>query len=197
MNYLNNFLSSNVLSGWMILLFLIILFLFMGFIVISIIANWMLFKKAGKQGWEAIIPFYNSYVLLEIVGLHWWWIFLIFAPNIINFINDDLSFVANLASLIACFNCYYNLAKKFKKDTTVSVLAGIFNFIFLFIFAFSKNEKYYKNEKVSPNGIFGGDYKKATKIYDNEQVLLKHCKKCGCIVEDNYKFCAVCGEKIE
>lgn len=207
MYYLRKFLSYDILHGGLALLFLLILFIFMAFIVISVIANWVLFKKAGKGGWEAIIPFYNNYVLVEIAGLNWWWILLIFAPNIVSFIDDDLALMGSLVSLIASFNCYYNIAKKFKKDTTTSVLAGIFSFIFLLIFAFSKNEKYYKIVKVSPNGVFGGDSKEITKDTakentstannDTEHFQLKYCKKCGCKVEDNYKFCSMCGEKIE
>lgn len=40
--------------------------------VIYTIALWKLFKKAGKNGWEAIIPFYNTYTLTEVAGLNWW-----------------------------------------------------------------------------------------------------------------------------
>lgn len=41
---------------------------------------WKVFEKAGRQGWEAIVPIYNLYVLTVIVGKPWWWIILLFVP---------------------------------------------------------------------------------------------------------------------
>lgn len=38
---------------------------------------WVIFTKAGKPGWAAIIPIYNIIVLLEIVGKPLWWIILV------------------------------------------------------------------------------------------------------------------------
>ena len=29
----------------------------------TLVAEWMIFKKMGRQGWEGIVPFYNTYVL--------------------------------------------------------------------------------------------------------------------------------------
>lgn len=48
-----------------------ILLLVIALYAVYVIGLWKLFKKAGKQGWEAIIPFYNTYVLVEISGLNW------------------------------------------------------------------------------------------------------------------------------
>ncbi len=39
-----------------------------------------IFKKAGRQWWEAIIPIYNLYVLLLIVGKPVWWLVLLLIP---------------------------------------------------------------------------------------------------------------------
>jgi len=36
--------------------------------ILQIIATWLIYKKAGQPGWASIIPFYNFYVLLKIVG---------------------------------------------------------------------------------------------------------------------------------
>ena len=45
-----------------------------------LICMWTIFTKAGKPGWAAIIPIYNTIVLLEIVGKPWWWLFLMMIP---------------------------------------------------------------------------------------------------------------------
>lgn len=41
---------------------------------------WKIFEKAGRPGWEGIIPIYNLYVLMEIVGRPGWWFILFFIP---------------------------------------------------------------------------------------------------------------------
>ena len=33
--------------------------------ILILIADWQLFKKMGREGWEGIIPLYNNYVLCE------------------------------------------------------------------------------------------------------------------------------------
>lgn len=33
--------------------------------ILSLVAEWMIFKKMGRQGWEGIVPFYNTYVLCQ------------------------------------------------------------------------------------------------------------------------------------
>lgn len=48
--------------------------------IVSLIGMWKVYEKAGKPGWAAIIPFYNYYVLVEIVGRPVWWFFLLFIP---------------------------------------------------------------------------------------------------------------------
>lgn len=46
-------------------------------LVLYIASMWVVFTKAGKPGWAAIIPIYNIIVLLEIVGKPIWWIILV------------------------------------------------------------------------------------------------------------------------
>jgi hypothetical protein len=57
--------------------FLLIMLFFLLLIVASM---WVVFQKAGQPGWHSIIPIYNYYVLMEISGKPWWWMFLLFIP---------------------------------------------------------------------------------------------------------------------
>lgn len=42
--------------------------------ILTIIASWKIFKKAGEPGWKAIIPIYNLYIMYKIVGMAgWFW----------------------------------------------------------------------------------------------------------------------------
>ena len=35
-------------------------------VILLIVANYMLFKKAGEAGWKALIPLYNTYTMIRI-----------------------------------------------------------------------------------------------------------------------------------
>lgn len=41
-------------------------------IIVYTIATWKLFEKVGRPGWQALIPFYNMWILVEIADLEWW-----------------------------------------------------------------------------------------------------------------------------
>lgn len=51
---------------------LILLIFYVGVMV----GMWKLFEKAGQAGWKALIPFYNLFILLKIVGRPGWWLLL-------------------------------------------------------------------------------------------------------------------------
>ena len=77
--------------------------------------------KAGHAGWKAIIPIYNYYIILKIVGRPGWWLILYFIPivNIIIFIIVDL-----------------NLAKSFAKGTGFAVGLILLSIVFIPILGF-------------------------------------------------------------
>lgn len=54
-------------------------------LVILFVSLWRVYTKANRPGWAAIIPIYNIYVQLKIVGRPGWWLILYFIP-IVNFI---------------------------------------------------------------------------------------------------------------
>ena len=61
--------------------------------IVSIIGMWKMFTKAGEEGWKAIIPIYNAYILCKITGVSPWWI-------LITFIAGFLSIVPIIGSLV-------------------------------------------------------------------------------------------------
>lgn len=60
-------------------------------IVLTIAGMWKVFEKAGKPGWAAIIPFYNLYVLVQIVGKPAWWFVLCLLIIPMIFVAMDLA----------------------------------------------------------------------------------------------------------
>lgn len=95
--------------------------------ILAIVSLWIIFKKAGKPGWAAIVPIYNLVVLLQICDLPLWYIILYFIP----FVN-----------IYAIFKTYIALAHKFGKSTGFGVLMVFFSGICLPILAFDKNATY-------------------------------------------------------
>lgn len=49
-------------------------------LVVTLVSMWMIFEKAGRKGWESIIPIYNILILIKIIGKPWWWIILFLIP---------------------------------------------------------------------------------------------------------------------
>lgn len=48
--------------------------------VVCLVGMWKMFVKAGKPGWGAIIPFYNTYCLFEMSFGTGWLFLLLFVP---------------------------------------------------------------------------------------------------------------------
>ena len=48
--------------------------------VLVLAANWMIFQKMGRKGWEAIVPLYNGFVLFEELYGNGWKMLLLLIP---------------------------------------------------------------------------------------------------------------------
>lgn len=96
-----------------------LIYLVIGVIIIA--SLWKVFTKAGKPGWAAIIPIYNIYVLLQIVGRPWWWLLLMLIP----FVNFVIAIIV-----------YIDLAKSFGKGVGFGLGLLFLSFIFFPILGF-------------------------------------------------------------
>jgi hypothetical protein len=99
----------------------ILVVVYIAIIVFEIAALWQVFVKAGEAGWKAIIPIWNTLIILKIVGRHWWWIILFIIPivNIIVWIIVSLDW-----------------AKSYRKGVGFGVGLFFLNFIFVPILGF-------------------------------------------------------------
>ncbi len=91
--------------------------------ILLIVAYWKLNTKAGQPGWAAIVPFYNIYVMLKIVGRPGWWLILFFIP-LVNFVIAIILMV--------------DLAKAFGKGGGFAVLLIFLPYIGIPILAFGQ-----------------------------------------------------------
>ena len=81
-NTKGDYLSSNATAfmGIGMAVFGIVWLLTLALGILVLVAEWHVFKKAGRHGWAAIVPFYNMYVLSDIVWGNGWLFLLLFIP---------------------------------------------------------------------------------------------------------------------
>ena len=107
-------------------------FLVFIFSIISLAALWKLYKKGGKHGWAAIVPFYSDFVMCDMAYGNGW-IFLIWLIPVV--------------SIIFGFYTNYRFAKLYKGCGTGMALGCAFiPFIFLPILAWGEGHDYIGRE---------------------------------------------------
>ena len=92
--------------------------------IFSIVCMWKIFVKAGKPGWGAIIPFYNTYLLFDIAWGNGW-LFLLCLVPVVNFVVLIILLV--------------KLAQAFGKGIGFAVGLFFLSIIFLAILAFDSS----------------------------------------------------------
>ena len=152
MNFLLD--SLELLLGGSMILLLILGILVIASLVLYIVCLYKLFKKAGKKGWEAIIPYYNTWVLIEIAGLNWWYFLIAISGSVVSLIGlDNMSWITTIAGWAVNFFVFYNLAKKFHKNPIGIAVGGVLiPEIMVIVFALSNNFQLDNSVIVSPNG---------------------------------------------
>lgn len=125
--YNYNLDSSDAVLGGMLVGYLIT---FLVIYVLSVIAMWKIFTKAGKPGWASLIPIYNIVVMYQIVGLNPLLIILLFIP-----------FINGIAAIVLSIIQYIRLSKAFGKGAGFTFGLIFLSPIFLLILGFG-NDKY-------------------------------------------------------
>ncbi len=101
---------------------------------LAIVAMWKIFVKAGEEGWAAIVPFYNMYILFKIS-----WGNGLMALILLSAIIPILGWIACMVIMIMT---YIKLAKAFGKGGGFACGLIFLNTIFMCILAFDKNIHY-------------------------------------------------------
>ena len=91
------------------------------FYIVSVVALWKVFTKAGEPGWTAFIPIVNLYKMCKIADGNGWKFLLYLIPivNIVYYILVNIRF-----------------AKAYGKSTAFGVGLIFLNIIFVYILAF-------------------------------------------------------------
>ena len=96
--------------------------------IYMIVVMWKIFEKAGKPGWAALIPIYNTVVLFQICGLNPWLLLLALVPV-----------VGYIAIAIIAIISIFRLAKSFGKSVGFGFGMLFLSIIFYSILAFDSS----------------------------------------------------------
>ena len=188
---------------------------------LAIVALWKVFVKAGEEGWAAIIPFYNMYILYKITWGNGW-LFLLLFTAIIPVVGWIAVAVIHIITMV-------KLAKAFGKTGGFAVGLVLLNIVFMCIIAFSKDIEYlgvpdkdggfkagsaaaaagaagYQTNYQQTQDRFSNAYQQQSAQNSDyhyqrtetpaEEPKGGFCPQCGAAVEAGTKFCHSCGRKL-
>jgi hypothetical protein len=101
--------------------YFVVVFAVMGLMIASF---WKIFEKAGQPGWAAIVPIYNTIVILELVGRPVWWLLLFFIP---------------FAGIVFAFIVMIDLARSYGQGTGFGVGLVLLPIVFAPILGFGSS----------------------------------------------------------
>ena len=100
--------------------------------ILTIIANWVLFKKAGLQRWNSFLTIHYTVVLFKIAGISPWWV--------LGYLAAIIPVIGGLVVVGITIYAMINLAKAFGKGAGFTVGLILLNTIFIMILAFGSSE---------------------------------------------------------
>ena len=115
-------LASSSGSGVGALFFFVV---YAAIIILYIAGMWKVFEKAGQQGWLAIIPILNLYILIKIAGREGWWIILFLIPCV---------------NIVVALLVYMDVAKQFGKSAGYGIGLWLLGFIFFPMLGFGDDQ---------------------------------------------------------
>lgn len=180
-----------VLAVWLFALIILIL---------QVIGQWKAYKKAGKGGWESLIPVYNVVVQCQIVGLNPLWVALVIGGGMV------LNLIPILGQVAAAFLSVYfavilaiSTARSYGKDDAFGIGLLLLGPVFWMILGLSSAQYVGAKPMKDPvwdfvAGLFGK--KNTNDVNPNTSTNNKFCTQCGLKLEKDVKFCPSCGNKV-
>ncbi len=171
-------------------------FVIIAIAILLVVASCKIFVKMGRKWWEAIIPFYNAYVMAEMIFGNGLWFLCSFA----SFIPVVGYIVILLYTIISCLR----LSNSFKKGTGFGIGLIFLSPIFMLILAFgdAEYEPLAPFEISHPFDFNPAGYTDATYTDVNTSASSTEassekvfCTNCGTELQEGQDFCPNCGTK--
>ena len=173
--------ASGLMSGLMVF-YIFVWILSLAVSVVQIIGIWKMFKKAGKGGWEAIIPFYNVWTLFEISGYPGAYVLF----GLIPCAGPIILLVFEIMAAIS-------LSKKFNKSGGFAALLILVPVVGYCILGFG-NDEY--DESLGEHKNSGSTTTVTVEEKETKSTDGKFCGNCGTKVAKNAKHCSNCGKEL-
>lgn len=117
---------------------------FVFFLIVQVVhfaGTWKLYKKAGREAWEAAVPVYNAVVLMKIINRPWWWTILLFIP-IVNLIMFPVIWVETIRS--------------FGRNSAVDTFLVLITFgLYIFYINYTQDVQHIKDRGLQPRTSAG------------------------------------------
>ncbi|MGH2517237.1 MAG: DUF5684 domain-containing protein [Ktedonobacterales bacterium] len=114
----------------------IIVVIVLAIAVLYIASSWAIFSKAGQPGLAAIIPIYNTFVLLRVCGRPAWWFILLIIP---------------LVDIVVALIMVFDLAKAFGRGAGFGLGLLFLSIIFYPVLGFGSSR--YVGRVAQPVGV--------------------------------------------
>lgn len=91
--------------GWIIAFGMAMCLIAIGVAIVAFMLAglWKMFVKAGQPGWIALVPFYNGYMLIQIVGLPVQWFYYLVILAAVGSFVPPLAFVTSVGTLVLSY----------------------------------------------------------------------------------------------
>jgi hypothetical protein len=131
--------NYNVEGGGIAALMVVYFLVMIAIYVVAAIGLWKMYAKAGRPGWAAIIPVYNWWVWVEMIGRPRWWFWILVAEivvSIIPIIGTIIGAVLGIVFFVIFLMGCLDMAKAFGKGSGYGIGLWLLSFVFMPILGF-------------------------------------------------------------
>ncbi len=188
--------AAGGLAVGVIILIGIVVLLCLAIAIVSIVGTWKVLEKGGKPGWAALVPFYNSWVLCEMVGVWPWWVLIVLGCSLVGAAIPVFgSLISMAASIYYAILVNVSLARAFGKEDTYAIGLILLSPVFTAILGFGKDE--FKGQNPMNDVVMDKIRGASNNSSNASDKNTKFCTSCGGKMDKKSSFCPSCGKKVK